>query len=99
MNKIILVFLMMFMSMAQAQTPLTQRIPQFDNDQVAVWETIVYPSQQHVLVMHRHDRNRVLVALSNGTLKITNDKNQVHYLKLIKDHAYFLTKDIPGEMH
>lgn len=49
--------------------------------------------------MHRHEYNRVVVAFDNGTLKITNDKGNVHYLRLEKEKAYYLTKDVLGELH
>lgn len=77
----------------------THRIPQFSNEQVVVWKTIIYPSSKKRLSMHRHKNNRVLVALTEGTLKVTNDKGKTHYLHLKKDHAYFLEKDLPSEMH
>lgn len=77
----------------------TKRIPQFSNDKVSVWETVIYPSTNQALKMHRHENDRVVVALSDGLLKITNDKGSVHYLKLVKDKAYYLTKDVPDELH
>src|SRR5271170_6750482 len=77
----------------------TTRIPQFSNDEVNVWKTIVCPSKDQILKMHRHEYNRVLVALDTGTLKIVNDKGKIHYLKLEKNQVYYLTKDIPGELH
>lgn len=77
----------------------TQRIPQFTNEKVAVWETIIYPESGQVLKMHRHEHDRVVVALDSGELKITNDKKQTHFLKLVKNKAYYLSKDVPGEMH
>lgn len=77
----------------------TKRIDQFANDRVKVWKTIIYPSSGQVLPMHRHDHDRVLVALTDGTLKITNNNGKVHYLKLKKDKAYYLTKDIADELH
>lgn len=95
----ILLFIMMLSSMMVLAGPATKRIAQLDNERVAVWETIVYPEQSQILKMHRHDRDRVLVALTDGTLKVTNDKGQSHLLVLRKDHAYYLTRDIPGEMH
>ena len=82
-----------------AAAPITARIPQFSNDQVNVWETIIYPSSKQALTMHRHEYNRVVIALTDGLLKVTNDKGKVHYLKFEKDKAYYLTKDIPGERH
>lgn len=64
-----------------------------------VWETIIYPHPTEALKMHRHDYPRVLVALDNGKLKITDDKKKVHYLNLVKNKAYYLKKDAVGEMH
>lgn len=77
----------------------TTRIPEFSNNEVNVWKTIVYPSKDQILKMHRHETNRVIVALDTGTLKITNDKGKTHYLNFEKDHAYYLTKDVSGELH
>ncbi len=82
-----------------AETPQTGRMPEFSNDQVNVWQTIIYPAQSQILKAHRHDFNRVLVAFDSGILKITNDKGKTHFLTLAKDHAYYLLKDIPGELH
>lgn len=95
----ILLFIMMLNGAVVAAGPSTKRIQQLDNSRVAVWETIVYPKQSQVLQMHRHNRDRVLVALTSGTLKVTNDKGQSHMLVLEKDHAYYLARDVPGEMH
>jgi len=77
----------------------TTRISQFSNDKTNVWKTIIYPTSTQVLKMHRHDYDRVIVALSNGLLKITNDKGKTHYLKLLKNKAYYLTKDPSHELH
>ncbi len=77
----------------------TGRTPQFSNDQVTVWQTIIYPSKGQQLTMHRHENNRVLVAFDSGTLKITDNTGKTHYLKLEKDKSYWLTKDAPGETH
>lgn len=77
----------------------TARIPQFSNEKTNVWKTIIYPTSTQVLSMHRHDYDRVIVALSNGLLKITNDKGKTHYLKLEKNKAYYLTKDPLHELH
>lgn len=96
---LILAYSGIIINSAIAATQKTIRIPHFSNEYVEVWETIIYPSTHQKLKMHRHDRSRVLVALTNGTLKITNDKNDTHFLNLKKNHAYFLTKDKPQELH
>ncbi|MCP0913668.1 MULTISPECIES: cupin domain-containing protein [Legionella] len=87
------------LQVAQAETVSSKRITQFSNKQVNVWKTIIYPSSAQQLAMHRHENNRVLIALSDGLLKITNDKGKIHYLQLKKDTAYFLKKDIANELH
>ena len=71
----------------------TARISLFSNDKTNVWKTIIYPASTQSLTMHRHDYDRVVVALSSGLLKITNNKGKIHYLKLEKNQAYYLTKD------
>lgn len=86
-------------SALQAAGLSTQRIEQLSNARVTVWKTIIYPSSKQVLPMHRHDNDRVLVALTDGTLKITSNKGKVHYLKLKKGKSYYLTKDVPNELH
>jgi mannose-6-phosphate isomerase-like protein (cupin superfamily) len=88
-----------FNSSLFAQTAVTKRIEQLDNAKVKVWKTIIYPSKQQTLSMHRHEQDRVVVALTNGTLKIKNDKGKVHYLHLKKGQSYYLTKDTPHELH
>lgn len=99
MNLVVVFSLLIASSLAFALTPGSKRIPYFDNKKVSVWETIIYPSKNQQLQMHRHEHDRVLVAFTNGQLKITNDKNQVHYLNLVKNKAYYLTKDVPNEQH
>lgn len=86
-------------NISHASPPSTNRTVQFSNDKVSAWETIIYPSENQALKMHRHEHDRVVVAFNNGLLKITNDKGKIHYLKLQKNKAYYLSKDIPDELH
>ena len=88
---------LLLVNTAQAQT--TKRVEQFDNNKVRVWETRVYPSAKQKLAMHRHEHDRVVVALSDGLLKITNDKGKSHYWKLEKNKAYYLSRDKKNELH
>ena len=94
-----LLFCTILSGITTAYAQSTTRIPQFSNDKTNVWKTIIYPTSTQVLTMHRHDYDRVIVALSNGLLKITNDKGKTHYLKLEKNKAYYLTKDPLHELH
>lgn len=77
----------------------THRTPQLNNQRVQVWQTIVYPNEAQKLLPHRHERDRVVVALTDGTLLVTNNRGQSHLLHFKKNHAYYLTKDVPGETH
>jgi len=93
------VSLFFLMSNMLNAAPSTTRTPQFSNEKVSVWETVIYPNKDQVLKMHRHEHDRVVVAFTDGVLKITNDKGKVHYLKLQQNKAYYLTKDVPNELH
>lgn len=81
----------------QAQQTVTQRFPQFDNEAVKVWKTVVLPNAP--LTMHRHDHPRVIVALSGGAMKIVEQggKSETHVWETGK--AYWLPAMAPGTMH
>lgn len=53
---------------APSQPAATQRVQQFENDDVAVWRTTVMPKAP--LSMHTHEHPRVIVALAGGDMKI-----------------------------
>jgi beta-alanine degradation protein BauB len=99
-TRLFLTFLLLLFNLAYAEpTTTTRRIPQFSNDKVTVWQSIIFPSTRQALHMHKHEHDRVIVALNNGTLKITNDKGKSHLLKLEKNQAYYLPKDVGNELH
>jgi hypothetical protein len=52
----------------------TQRIVQFENDDVKVWKSIVIPNAP--LTMHRHEHGRVIIALKGGTMKIVEQRER-----------------------
>ena len=91
--------LVSFSTLCLAYSGKTSRTEQLENSKVSVWKTVIYPSKQQTLSMHRHERDRVVVALTDGTLKIKNDKGNIHYFRLKKDHSYYLQKDVPNELH
>lgn len=84
---------------AQQQTrDKSRREPQFENRDVSVWKSIVMPNQP--LTLHRHDHGRVLVALTNGQLRVVDKAGKVldtYDLKAGK--ALWLGIDPPGQMH
>ncbi len=99
MKKILALVLSFYSVMAFAEPATTMRALYFSNHQVAAWHTTIYTSADQELKPHRHDNNRVVVAFTDGILKVTNNKGAVHLLKLEKEKAYYLTRDVPGELH
>jgi len=75
----------------------SQRIPQFENDEVKVWKSVVLPHQP--LAMHRHDHPRVLVGLTGGTLNFVDSGGTKEVLAVEAGKAYWLTAMPPGAMH
>jgi hypothetical protein len=70
-SAILAVFLLVgYRAVTPQQTAATQRFPQFENEEVSVWKTIVVPNAP--LTMHTHQHPRVIVALSGGTMKVVN---------------------------
>lgn len=75
----------------------TERIPQFENDAVRVWKSIVVPNAP--LTMHRHDHGRVIIALSGGTMKIVTQNGPTETHQWDTGKAYWLPANPPGQMH
>jgi quercetin dioxygenase-like cupin family protein len=87
-----------FTSAASTQPPKsTVRTPQFENDSVRVWKTSIAPGQP--LTMHRHESARVIVALTDGTLRIVKESGESRTVAWQRGNAYWLPADPPGEKH
>ena len=86
---------------AFGQTPgqpaATVRIPQFENEHVKVWKSVVVPNGP--LTLHRHEHGRTIVALVGGDLKIVKESGQTTVAHWETGNAYWLPPDPPGEMH
>ncbi len=82
---------------AAVRSQQTQRFPQFENEDVKVWKSVVMPKSP--LTMHRHDHPRVIIALSGGTMKIVEQggASEEHVWETGK--AYWLPANPPGTMH
>ena len=75
----------------------TQRFPQFENDNVHVWRSVVLPNAP--LAMHRHEHGRVIIPLQGGTMNIVqqNGPTEKHVWEAGK--AYWLPANPPGTLH
>jgi hypothetical protein len=80
-----------------SQQPATQRMPQFENDDVKVWKTVVMPNAP--LTMHTHDHPRVIVALSGGTMKIVNEDGTSESQRWDTGKAYWLSLEEGKKRH
>ena len=88
-----------FGAYVQAQTTSqTRREPQFENENVRVWKSIIMPNQP--LALHRHDFGRTIVALRGGTLDVVDAAGKtMKQLTWETGKAYWLDKDPVGEQH
>ena len=75
----------------------TRRIPQFENEYVEVWKSIIMPNQP--LTMHRHDNPRAIISLTGGTLHVVNEAGDSRELTWEPNRAYWLEADPLGELH
>jgi hypothetical protein len=75
----------------------TQRYPQFENEDVKVWRSVVYPNAP--LSMHRHDHPRIIIALKGGDMKIVESSGKSEDHPWETDHAYWLPANPPNTQH
>jgi hypothetical protein len=79
------------------QPSATKRIPEFENDDVRVWKSIVTPNAP--LTMHRHEHPRVIIALTGGDMKIVQQTGESEMNHWETGKAYWLPTTKPGAMH
>jgi hypothetical protein len=84
---------------AQQQSPAaTRREPQFENEHMRVWKSIIMPNQP--LSLHRHDHGRALIALTDGRLQVVDkNKRTLKTYNWDRGRAYWLDADPPGTTH
>ena len=80
-----------------AEAATTGRTPQFENEHVQVWKSVIAPNQP--LEMHRHDSPRAIIALKGGTLTVVSDAGVRRDMTWETGRAYWLDADPPGELH
>lgn len=82
----------------QSSATQTRREPQFENENVRVWKSIIMPNQP--LSLHRHEFGRTIVALKGGTLDVVDATGKTTKQVVWETgRAYWLDKDPPGEQH
>jgi hypothetical protein len=81
----------------QQPAPQTQRIPQFENDDVRVWRSVVVPNAP--LTMHRHDHARVIIPVVGGSMTIKQQSGSSETHQWDAGKAYWLTTDPPNQLH
>ena len=83
---------------AQQGQGTSRREPQFENEHVKVWKSIIMPKQP--LALHRHDPGRALIALTDGRLNVVDkDGKTLDTYNWEKGKAYWLDADPPGQTH
>jgi hypothetical protein len=76
----------------------TRREPQFENEHVRVWKSIILPNQP--LALHRHDHGRTIVALKGGTLDVVDGNGKtLQQMTWESGKAYWLGVDPAGQQH
>ena len=83
--------------LAVAEIAQTGREPQFDNEEVKVWKSVILPGSP--LPMHRHDHPRVIIALTGGTMKVAEDTGAAETHDWQTGKAYWLPANPPGTHH
>jgi quercetin dioxygenase-like cupin family protein len=81
----------------RTQTAEMQRIPQFENDRVSVWRSVIPPHTQSTL--HRHDRGRTVIAIVGGELKTITPEGRVAVTRYETGKAIWFEPMPPGETH
>ena len=91
-------WILVLFAVAQSQPAQTRREPQFENENVRVWKSIIMPNQP--LSLHRHDFGRTIVVLKGGSLDIVDGAGKtMKTMQWETGKAYWLDKDPVGEQH
>jgi hypothetical protein len=86
-----------FAALTPQQVSQVQRIPQFENEDVAVWKTTVMPNAP--LAMHTHQHPRVIIALSGGMMKVINEDGTSEAHPWDTGKAYWLSSEEGKKRH
>lgn len=81
----------------QAPRAEMQRVPQFENDRVVSWKSIIPPHTEST--MHRHDRYRTVIGIVGGDLKTVAPGGRATVTHYESGKAYFFEPMPAGEVH
>ena len=93
----VLVLAFLASGFSRTQTAEMQRIPQFENDRVTVWRSVIPPHTQSTL--HRHDRGRTVIGIVGGDLKTITPDGRVTVTRYEAGKAIWFDPMPPGETH
>ena len=74
-----------------------QRTPQFENQEVSVWKTVIPPNAP--LPMHTHRHPRVIIPLTGGTMKIMYEHGESETHTWEAGKAYWLPTSEGLKLH
>lgn len=86
-----------FSTLTPQQASQMQRLPQFENEDVAVWKTTVMPNAP--LTLHTHQHPRVIIALSGGTMTVVNEDGTSEPHTWDTGKAYWLSSEEGKKRH
>ncbi|WP_260706150.1 cupin domain-containing protein [Edaphobacter flagellatus] len=80
-----------------AQQNLSQRFPQFENEDVKVWRSVIATGTP--LPLHHHDHGRVIIPLKGGKIDVVEQDGSTEHHVWEAGKAYWLPKNAPNTMH
>jgi len=80
-----------------AQQVVTQRFPQFENEDVKVWRSVIAPGAP--LTPHHHNHGRVIIPLEGGTIDLIEQNGPTEHHLWETGKAYWLPKNLPNTLH
>lgn len=92
-----ILLLLALSTLTSQQANQIQRFPQFENEEVAVWRTVIPPNAP--LTMHTHQHPRVIIALTGGTMKVIREDGSSEAHDWEANKAYWLSTEQGKRMH
>lgn len=82
---------------AQAPKAEMTRVPQFENDRVVAWKSVIPPHTESTL--HRHDRFRTIIGIVGGDLATVSADGRRTVTRYETGKAYWQAPMQAGAMH